>query len=303
MDPYVADPQWGWYIVWYFYLGGIAAGSYSLAAMAAIFGTEADRRATRPAHYIAFPLIAVCGLLLTIDLGRPERFWHMLIQSETYRPMLKWWSPMSIGSWGLSAFGGFSALSFFAVLVEDRWIGSDRLRDRIVALRRGWPGKLVEAAGAGAAFFVASYTGVLLSATNQPAWANTTWLGALFLASAESTGIAALVVIARWRFPDVSDEEIERLERVDGWAIVLELAMLVAFALSLTGISGMAFMRWPGMLIPLFVVPVGLVLPLILRQVRGAKAAVDSALLVLLGGFVLRLAVVGMPASLILTHR
>jgi hypothetical protein len=57
------------------------------------------------------------------------------------------------------------------------------------------------------------------------------------------------------------------------------------------------------MLIPLFVVPVGLILPLILRQVRGVKGAVDSALLVLLGGFVLRAAVVGMPASLILTPR
>ena len=95
MDPYVADPHWGGYIVWYFYLGGIAAGAYAVAAMAAIFGGEADRRATRPAHYIAFPLIAVCGAVLTVDLNRPERFWHMLIQSETFRPMFKWWSPMS----------------------------------------------------------------------------------------------------------------------------------------------------------------------------------------------------------------
>ena len=43
-----------------------------------------------------------------VDLGRPERFWHMMIQSETFRPMFKWWSPMSAGSWGLSAFGAFS---------------------------------------------------------------------------------------------------------------------------------------------------------------------------------------------------
>jgi formate-dependent nitrite reductase membrane component NrfD len=301
-DLYVATPDWGGYIVWYFYLGGIAAGAYSVAAMAAIFGGEAERRATRPAHYIAFPLVSLCGLLLTVDLGRPERFWHMLVQSQTFRPMFKWWSPMSAGSWALSAFGGFSAVSLLAALVEDGWVKSPRWRDRLVDLRRGWPGKLFAAAGAGTAFFVASYTGVLLSATNQPAWADTTWLGALFLASAGSTGVAALVVLTRWRCPDVCDEQVEQLERADGWAIVLELAMLVAFALSLRGVSGMAFMRWPGMLIPLFVVPVGLVLPLILRQVRGVKGAVDSALLVLLGGYVLRMAVVGMPASLVLTH-
>ena len=112
-----------------------------------------------------------------------------------------------------------------------------------------------------------------------------------------------MVLLARWRLPDVTEEAVERLERVDGWAIVLELVMLTALALSLRGLSGLAFMRWPGFLIPLFVVPVGLVLPLILRHVRGARGAVDAALLVLLGGFVLRLAVVGIPASLLLTPR
>ena len=71
-------------------------------------GDEDDRRAVRVADYLAFPLVCLCGLLLIVDLNRPERFWHMMIQSQTGRPMLKWWSPMSIGSWGLSAFGAFS---------------------------------------------------------------------------------------------------------------------------------------------------------------------------------------------------
>lgn len=300
MDPYVGDPGWGGFIVWYFFLGGIAAGAYAVAAMAGLFGDESDRRATRPAHYIAFPLIAICGLLLTVDLNRPERFWHMLIQSETGRPMLKWWSPMSVGSWALSAFGGFSALSFFGVLIEDGWISLSGWREPVVRLRRGWPGKLFAIAGASTAFFVGSYTGVLLSATNQPAWADTTWLGALFLASAASTGLAAIVTLARWRCPDVGESQVERLETADGWAILLELILLLAFAFSIRGSSGLAFLRWPGMLIPLFVVPVGLVLPLALRQARGVSGSVDSALLVLLGGFVLRLAVVGMPQSLTL---
>src|SRR6516225_8550036 len=122
MDRYVADPHWGGYITWYFYLGGIAAGSYALAALANLFGGEEDRRATRVAHYIAFPLVAVCGVLLVVDLGRPARFWYMMVQSQTYRPMFKWWSPMSVGSWGLSAFGVFSFVSFLGVLIADGWI-------------------------------------------------------------------------------------------------------------------------------------------------------------------------------------
>src|SRR5262249_13348336 len=95
MNPYVASPHWEWYIVAYFYLGGIAAGAYAVAAMVGLWGKEDDREAVRVAHYIAFPLVTLCGLILTVDLGHPERFWHMLIQSETYWPMFKWWSPMS----------------------------------------------------------------------------------------------------------------------------------------------------------------------------------------------------------------
>src|SRR5947209_79323 len=101
MNPYVADPHWHDLIIWYFFLGGIAAGSYALAALVELFGDEDDRRGVRAAYYLAFPLVCVCGMLLVIDLGRPERFWHMLLKSETLGPIFKWWSPMSVGSWGL----------------------------------------------------------------------------------------------------------------------------------------------------------------------------------------------------------
>ena len=33
MNHFVAPPQWEWYIVWYFFLGGIAGGVYALGAI------------------------------------------------------------------------------------------------------------------------------------------------------------------------------------------------------------------------------------------------------------------------------
>jgi formate-dependent nitrite reductase membrane component NrfD len=302
MDRYVADPQWGGYIICYFYLGGIAAGAYAMATLAMLFGDESDRRATRAAHYLAFPLVSLCGPLLIVDLGRPERFWHMLIQSETFRPMFKWWSPMSAGSWGLSVFGAFSAVSFLGVLIEDGWIRTgEATKARVVALQRGWQGKLFAAGGAAAAFFLGSYTGVLLSVSNQPVWSDTTWLGALFLASAASTGLAAMVLLIRWRLSDVSESALERLEWADRWAMGLEAAMLIAFALSLGRYAGPALTRWPGVLIPAFVVPVGLLLPWIVLRAWGLKGAVASSLLVLVAGFALRAAVIEMPLPWLLT--
>jgi rifampicin phosphotransferase len=40
-----------------------------------------------------------------LDLSRPLRFWHLLLESNTWMPMFKLWSPMSVGSWALLAFG------------------------------------------------------------------------------------------------------------------------------------------------------------------------------------------------------
>lgn len=300
MNRYVADPVWHGYILWYFYLGGIAAGAYTVASLAALFGTDADRRATRAAYYLAFPLVSVCGILLIVDLGRPERFFHMLIQSNTWRPMLKWYSPMSAGSWGLTIFGAFSFVSFLGVLAEDSRLGFGRWSSLAMTLRQGWFATLFQAAGSIAGFFLAAYTGALLSATNQPIWADTTWLSPLFLASAISTGIAAILLAGPWIVATDDEASVHHLEWLDRFAILLELAMIAAMAASLGRHAKFAFSLWPGVLIPTFVVPVGLVAPLILQPLLGRRARYLPAALILLGGFALRFAVIGMPEPLLM---
>jgi len=190
MNPFVASPQWGWWIIFYFYLGGIAAGAYFLATLLELMGKDEDRHLARLGYRIAFPLIAICGLLLTVDLERPERFWHMLLQSEVAQraldagwplggwgeivqtPLLKWFSPMSIGAWALALFGAWSFLSFVASLwPEGRLAGF---------LGRNPFGYVFHILGSGLGFFVASYTGVLLNATNQPLWSVSEWIAPLF---------------------------------------------------------------------------------------------------------------------------
>ena len=164
--------------------------------------------------------------------------------------MFKWWSPMSAGSWGLSAFGAFSFLSFVGVLAEDRRLGMGRWHDLAMRTRVGPIGKVIKVGGGLSGFFLGAYTGTLLTATNQPIWAQTTWLSPLFLASAASTGVAAMILLVRWRVRETPHEVLEKLERVDAFAMVLELAMLAAFALSLGEMAGPAFLRWPGVLVP-----------------------------------------------------
>jgi Polysulphide reductase, NrfD len=45
--------------------------------------------AMRLGYYVALVGIIISGVLLIIDLNRPERFWHMLVQSKHGWPMLQ----------------------------------------------------------------------------------------------------------------------------------------------------------------------------------------------------------------------
>src|SRR2546428_2150154 len=189
---FTASPHWRWLILSYFFLGGLAGGSYFLATLLDLFGKGRDRRLVHLGYLVAFPLVCVCGLVLTVDLGRPARFWHMLVQSETFRPILKMYSPMSTGAWALLLFGGCAFLSFVAVLAERGWLGWPLLRQLSPA---ALVGRLVTVIGARLGFYVAGHTGVLLAVTNRPIWADTTLLGLPFLISAASTSAAPLTLL------------------------------------------------------------------------------------------------------------
>jgi formate-dependent nitrite reductase membrane component NrfD len=283
-----AAPHWEWLIAAYFFIGGLAGGSYFVAALIDLFGRREDRPLAHLGYLIAFPCVALSGLLLTVDLGRPLRFWHMLIESNTYRPMFKYWSPMSIGSWALTIFGVFAFLSFLAALAEDGripWTGLRRLRAPSA------PGVVVTMLGGLAGFYVAGYTGVLLAVTNRPIWSDTPLLGMLFIVSAASTSTALIIVLA-YRSgrmtPAIAD-----LHRMDDWVLVTEAVVLIALMVSLGPVLRAWLNAW-GVLL-LIALALGVVAPLILSwRARGLREVNmrTAAVLVLVGGFLLRVVIV-----------
>ena len=56
-----ASPEWGWLVIFYFFFGGIAGGSYAIAALIHLFGAPEDRPLARIGYYIAFPGRARCA--------------------------------------------------------------------------------------------------------------------------------------------------------------------------------------------------------------------------------------------------
>ena len=179
------NPAWSWYIVWYFFLGGMAAGAYFMAALADLFGKERDRSVSRIGYGVAFPLVIILPLLLTLDLGMPIRTFYMF-------RLFKIDSPMSIGSWALLGFGLFALTSLILVLAEGRVEPA-----RIVPVRR--IRQVVAVPGMLLGFFIASYTGVLLGA--------------------RGTAVGGMAVCATGRQPDAAKLPKRRptVTRIDDW--------------------------------------------------------------------------------------
>ncbi|MDP9322508.1 MAG: polysulfide reductase NrfD [Acidobacteriota bacterium] len=303
-----ASPDWGWFIVLYFFLGGLAGGCYFLGALIDLFGRPEDRPLARLGYYVAFPCVALSGVLLTADLGRPLRFWHMMIESNTYRPMFKYWSPMSIGAWALLVFGLFSFLSFLGALTEDdppshkattdggriRWSDLRTIATRWPIVRRlrapSGLGRVIAVVGAIFGLYIAGYTGVLLAVTNRPIWSDTPLLGMLFVVSATSTSAALIMLLAHrsgWTPPGLAN-----LSRMENWVIALELLVLVAVMVSLGPVLRAWLNAW-GLLL-LLVIVLGMVAPLIhsWRARRLREWSMTTAVLVLVAGFLLRVIIV-----------
>lgn len=305
-SPYIGHgfpPRWGWYIILYFFCGGLSAGAYFAATLLLLAGDPRDRETIHLGYLIAFPLLLVCALLLILDLGVPLRFWHMLVQSEQPPALLfKPWSPISIGTWILTIFGLFSFVAFVGTLLDQGRLRRPPLL-RAERWARSLPRPLFVAwnvVGTIFGFALAGYTGVLVTATTIPVWHNARLMGGLFLVSAASTSYALLMLLLLRRGRDHAEPSVAKLARADRFSMVLEL-ILIALMLIVLGqaarplvTGGFGLLFWIG------VVGLGLLVPLALQ--RGGiggwgahRREMTAAICVLLGGLLLRFVIVMSP--------
>jgi formate-dependent nitrite reductase membrane component NrfD len=142
--PIVKEPTWTWEIPTYFFTGGLAGASAVLSSAARVSGNET---LARRALYIGALADLVSPVLLISDLGRPERFHHML-------RVIKVTSPMSLGSWVLLVSGGASTTAALLQLLDK--LRPVRIAASIAAALAGPP--------------LATYTGVLVADTAIPVW-------------------------------------------------------------------------------------------------------------------------------------
>jgi formate-dependent nitrite reductase membrane component NrfD len=229
---FAGAPEWTWYILFYFFVAGLAGGCYFLATLLRYWGAPGDEPVARLGFYVPFPATLIGLLLLTLDLKQPLRFWHMLFNTTPGQFGLNFNSntPMSVGVWVLLVGSVFAFVVFVDSLVRDGRM-RNRPGRRLAALLDGTFGLVWNVVGATLYLFIAGYTGVLIAVSNQPIWSDSWALGGLFLASGLTGGAALLLLLAHYRRgTEPSHGVLEISERI---FTVLELVLVVVVLLTL----------------------------------------------------------------------
>ncbi len=295
---------WDWRIATYLFLSGVTAGILVLSAVINFrrSGFTHSEAACCYMGPLMAPFILALGMLfILLDLGRPfNSFWFYL----SFQPA----SPMSWGAWGVGIIIPVSFIYGLAAVPEDKR-GILRLW-RLIALSARLRPHLRKLAGTnfGLGIFLGIYTGVLLSSfIARPLW-NSPVLPVLFMASALSTGAAVIIIVSR-------DRAIKLFfTKVDIWLIFAEILILALFfyghyvSTEASRASIMPFFDyrseffpyWMAIFLLAILLPVALVLELVDIREDAHKdmsfltvLRMDlSASMVLLGGFIVRLAVI-----------
>lgn len=286
-------PVWTPEVGAYFFLGGLSAGAFVLARLAARFGGANFRPLTRRGTALAVLAVLPCAPLLIKDLGDPKRFHHML---RVWKPG----SPMNLGSWTLTGYTGLSLLA--AVREWARARRQDAPLTGIAGAVDSAAGLATDAAGVPLALLLAGYTGVLLSTTATPIWCKNPWLGTLFSASAMGTGASALRLALAVDASDTPADAV--LQTVESAARAAEVVSHLGF-LADAGTLARPLTRgafttqyWAG------AIGAGLVLPELLERLPAPPRArrwlkMAACVSALVGGYALRSAVVaaGRPSA------
>lgn len=268
--------NWGLLVVLYLFIAGMAGGIYFTTAMYEFFNGGTNDK-IKKGYLYAFFLLIIAVILLILDLERPARFVHMILA-------YKFFSPMSMGSWGLFFFG----LNAFITVSMNSKGALKPLGDLFLKFL---PYKTYILLGSALSVFLSAYTGVLLSETTITIWSVTPFLGALFLTSGISCGVCFLMILNK-----ENEEFIKKGKMLDNMCLILELTIILFFILALTiGYGPYPEVKnlFSGMYGFLFIglgIIIGVVLPIFINVF--GKISLASPVLVLVGAFFLRYAIV-----------
>jgi formate-dependent nitrite reductase membrane component NrfD len=260
-------------IVVYFFLSGLAAGTFLTAGACRLFGGGKYARVEKIGA-IASPILLIPGLLcLLLDLGQPWRFLNMLL----------YFNPSSVASWGVWLMSIFAAVSVLYAFCHVAGMA-----DKAKPL--AYVGSVL-ALGAGL------YSGILLYQMRGHALWHSALVPPLFLASAIASGLATVLLLSGSAESEETGVLPKALAVAVGVDLILALTELLTSAWSGGEKAEAAHVILAGSYGFLFIgvyLVLGLVLPLaaLARKRPNRVVQVTAAVLVVAGTLAMRYVVV-----------
>lgn len=266
-----SQTKWRWIIAVYLFLAGLGAGAYLTGVVADFLGGE-WMSISRIGVALGFPCVLVGSAFLILDLGTPGNFWRAFM-----KPGTSW---MARGTIIISIFMILSAIHLAF------WIWPFGGLDAAEGLRH-----FLGVIGGIFAVCTMIYTGILLAAARPIAFWSTPMLPLLFLVSALSTGIMAIILIDLLG-GGAHSGPLLLLTKIDAALIITEIFVLIFYLQGSHRVPesrASAMEVLGGSVAPLFwfgVAIVGLLIPLVLELV--GSVAILASICGIVGGLCLR---------------
>jgi Ni/Fe-hydrogenase subunit HybB-like protein len=284
---------WGLWITIDLTAIALSAGAFTLCAIVYLVGLKQYEPLARTATFIGIIGYSMAMLMLLLDIGRPDRFWHGFVYWNTHSVL--WEVTMCVGLYMFVLMFETAPIIGRSDFLQRTW---PKLAGRLESLHHYAPYLAI------AGLFLSLLHQSSLGATYGVLKARPLWyrpgLSILFIISAVAGGIAltALASMLSARLSNrakIKDELIERLAFVVGWIMLgyLYFRFWDAFSMTYTYEPGrteglglltqgpLAFNFWVGEIILGAVVPIVLLLN---EKTRRHPAARMIALALVVGG-------------------
>jgi Ni/Fe-hydrogenase subunit HybB-like protein len=206
--------SWGFYIGNFTFLVGVAAAAVVLVIPAYIYDWRPIREIVIFGELLAVSAIVMCLLFVLVDIGRPDRFWHLLPPAGRLN------FPSSILAWDVLVLNLYFIVNFIVVThILYRAFHGRRYDTRLVI-------PLV-IASIPMAIGIHTVTAFLYNGLGARPYWNSSILAPQFLASAFCSGPAILLLVLQLlrRFTrfEIRDEAIWKIAELMAYAIFLNL--------------------------------------------------------------------------------
>ncbi len=211
------EVSWGFYIANFVYLVGMAAAAVMMVIPAYVFKDKDMGKIVIFAELFAIAALVMCLLFITIDLGRPDRLWHLIPGIGKFN-----W-PSSMLTWDVLVLNGYLLINLFVCwhYLSRKYRGLEVKTSFylfVVFLSIIW------------APSIHTVTGFLFQALVGRSFWHSGLIAPRFLASAFSAGPAFMIlvflILKKTKAIDISDKAINRIRVIVTVSLIINIILM-----------------------------------------------------------------------------